>query len=131
MEIKIYSKADEDRLFDMMRDEGTEWECYFGETVIEKYKQALKNSITYVAYEGNVLCGYVRSRDDDGFGVYVYDLLVQKAYRGHNIGRRLMEKVCIDYPKDTIYVMSDVDEYYEKQGYRREGSIFEVHKYKK
>jgi hypothetical protein len=37
-----------------------------------------------------------------------------------------MEHICSDYPDQTAYVMSDVDGYYKKQGYRREGSIFEV-----
>jgi ribosomal protein S18 acetylase RimI-like enzyme len=126
MEIRTYSEADEARLFEMIRDEGDEWESYYGEATIEKYKKALRNSLVYVAYEDGVLCGYVRCRDDDGFGVYVYDLLVKKARRGHSIGRKLMEKVCADYPETVVYVMSDVDGYYEKQGYRREGSIFKV-----
>ena len=128
MKIRAYSKTDEAHLFDMMREEGAEWQDYWGESVIEKYKAALANSITYVAYEGDALCGYARCRNDDGFGVYVYDLLVKKAYRGNSIGRMLMERACTNYPNDTVYVMSDVDEYYKKQGYRREGSIFEVHK---
>ncbi len=126
MEIRIYTKNDEANLFDMMREDGSDWECYWGESGIEKYKAALANSLTYVAYEGNELCGYARCRDDDGFGVYVYDLLVKKTYRGNSIGRMLMERVCTDFPNNEIYVMSDVDEYYKKLGYRREGSIFEV-----
>ena len=68
----------------------------------------------------------MRCRDDNGFGIYVYDLLVRKSYRGHGIGRKLIEYLCIKHPLDTVYVMSDVDEYYQKQGYRREGSIFQV-----
>jgi hypothetical protein len=36
------------------------------------------------------------------------------------------KKVCQDFPNQPVYVMSDVDPYYEKLGYRREGSIFEV-----
>ena len=126
MEIRKYSKDDEAKLFEMIRSEGEDWECYFGETAIEKYKQAVENSITYVACEGNVLCGYVRCRDDDGFGIYVYDLLVQKEYRGCSLGRKLMERVCADYPDADVYVMSGVDGYYEKLGYHREGSIFAV-----
>lgn len=110
----------------MMRSEGEDWECYYGETAIERYKQALKNSLTYVAYEGEVLCGYARCRDDDGFGIYVYDLLVQKEYRGGSLGRKLMDRVCADYPDAAVYVMSGVDGYYEKLGYHREGSIFAV-----
>jgi len=39
-----------------------------------------------------------------------------------------MECISKDYPDQNVYVMSDVDEYYEKQGFRREGSIFEVKK---
>lgn len=64
--------------------------------------------------------------EGDGFGVYIYDLLVRKSYRGRQLGKTLMERVCQDFPSQTIYVMSDVDPYYEKLGYRREGSIFEV-----
>ncbi len=72
------------------------------------------------------MCGYVRCRNDDGFGIYVYDLLVEKAFRGRSTGRRLMEQVCTDFPSDTVYVMSGVDGYYAKLGYPREGSVFQV-----
>ena len=57
---------------------------------------------------------------------YESDLLVRKSYRGRKIGKTLMERVLKDFPNQPIYVMSDVDPYYEKLGYRREGSIFEV-----
>lgn len=64
--------------------------------------------------------------DDCGFYVYVCDLLVMPEQRGKDIGRKLMECIYDDYPDRIVYVMSDVDAYYEKQGYRREGSVFEV-----
>ena len=51
-----------------------------------------------------------------------------REHRGKNIGKKLMDRICQDWPDHKIYVMSDVDEYYEKQGYRREGSIYEVTK---
>ena len=110
-----------------MQAEGDDWECYFGEKNREKYKKALDSSLTYIAIDGNTLCGYVRCRDDDGLGVYVYDLLVNKAFRGRSIGRKLMERVCVDFPENEVYVMSGVDKYYEKLGYQREGSVFRVH----
>ena len=56
----------------------------------------------------------------------LYDLLVRRACRGRGIGAMLMERVRADFFPQTAYVMSDVDAYYEKLGYRREGSIFEV-----
>jgi ribosomal protein S18 acetylase RimI-like enzyme len=126
MEIRRYSKEYEASLFDMLVDEGDDWKDYHGPAGRSNYIKALESSITYIACEGNLVCGYVRCREDDGFGVYVYDLLVRKEYRGKQIGKSLMERVCQDFPDQPVYVMSDVDPYYEKLGYRREGSIFEV-----
>ncbi len=126
MEIKKYSKADESLLFDLLVDEGDEWSDYHGVAGRDKYIKALESGITYIACDEALVCGYARCREDDGFGVYVYDLLVRKSYRGRRLGKSLMEQVLKDFPNQPVYVMSDVDPYYEKLGYRREGSIFEV-----
>ena len=126
MEIRSYKLCDEKNLFDMMREEGAEWEDYWGEDGAPKYKVALSNCVVFVAYEGYELCGFVRCRDDYGFGVYINDLLVKEQKRGKNTGRMLMDKVCAHFPGETVYVMSDVDGYYERQGYRREGTIFQL-----
>lgn len=128
MKIRRYRKADEPLLFDLLIDEGDDWRDYHGPGGRSKYIKALKSSVTYIAYDENLVCGFVRCREDDGFGVYIYDLLVRKSYRGRHIGKSLMERVCQDFPDQPVYVMSDVDPYYEKLGYRREGSIFEVTK---
>ncbi|WP_242328576.1 GNAT family N-acetyltransferase [Enterococcus avium] len=92
----------------------------------KKYARVLLTSITYLLFEKEKICGYVRCREDDGFGVYVYDLLVDADCRGKSYGRFLMEQACKDFPEQTVYVMSDVDPYYEKQGYQKEGTIFIV-----
>ena len=129
MKIRAYNKVeDEEKLMKMIEAEGKEWACYSDESVSDKYRLALDNSITHVAYEGNRLYAYSRSIDDCGFYVYVCDLLVKPMYRGRNIGRKLMECISSDYPDHIVYVMSDVDEYYKKQGYKREGSVYEVTK---
>ena len=126
MEIRQYCTADETLLFDLLIDEGEDWIDYHGPAGRSKYIKALESSITYVVYDENLVCAYARCREDDGFGVYIYDLLVRKTHRGKQIGKTLMERVFKDFPNQPIYVMSDVDPYYEKLGYRREGSIFEV-----
>ncbi len=63
MLIRKYNKTtDESQLMKMILDEDG-WD-YADESMAEKYKLALQSSITYVAYEGDVLCGYSRSLDD-------------------------------------------------------------------
>ena len=126
MEIRRYRREDQAQLFALLREEGEEWSDYYGADGCNKYLRALESSVTYLATENGVLCGYARCREDDGFGVYVYDLLVRQADRGRKIGKMLMEQACRDFPDQTVYVMSDVDLYYEKLGYQREGSIFIV-----
>jgi len=124
--VRRYEPKDESVLFALIEREGNEWKDYWQGQGRIKYLKALANSITYILYESEELCGYARCRDDDGYGVYVYDLLVDKSYRGKEYGRLLMEQVCRDFPDDTVYVMSDVDPYYTKLGYQKEGTIFIV-----
>ncbi|MEA5007085.1 MAG: GNAT family N-acetyltransferase [Rikenellaceae bacterium] len=125
LKIRKYKKSDDEAaLMQMILDEDG-WD-YADENLSEKYKSALETSITYVAYKDNVLCGYSRSLEDFGTYIYVCDLLVKPDCRGEETGRKLMECIHQDYPDRIVYVMSGVDGYYEKLGYKRAGSIFEL-----
>ena len=124
--IRRYTPEDAEQLFALIEREGDEWKDYWHGKGIEKYSAALATSIVYQLFEDESLCGFIRCRDDDGFGVYVYDLLVDRDHRGKEYGRLLLERVCKDFPNDIVCVMSDVDPYYEKLGYEREGSVFTV-----
>jgi len=55
MDIREFTMADEDNLFAMLREEGSEWEEYWGNP--EKYRKALYHSVTFVAYDGDMLSG--------------------------------------------------------------------------
>ncbi|MBN2350649.1 MAG: GNAT family N-acetyltransferase, partial [Bacteroidales bacterium] len=108
MLIRKYQKdKDEKSLMKMIEDEPG-WD-YANDFYAGKYKRALEASITYVAYQDDVLCGYSRSLDDCGLYIYVCDLLVKPCFRGRDIGRKLMACLYDDYPNQVVYVMSDVD----------------------
>ena len=124
--IRKLADGDIEPLFALMEREGEEWRDYWHNNCKAKYLKALENSITYLIFENDILCGFARCRDDDGYGIYVCDLLVDKEYRGKEYGRMLMEQACAEHSGMPTYVMSDVDEYYEKLGYERMGSIFKV-----
>lgn len=124
--IRRYEAADEPAFFAMLEAAGDDWREYVGPQGRESYARAMRTSVAYLLSVEGALCGYARCREDDGFGVYVYDLLVLAPQRGRGLGRRLMERVCADAAGQTVYVMSDVDPYYEKLGYDRAGSIFVV-----
>jgi len=125
MTIKIKKYEDEkeyNQLLTLIKSEGKEWEEYLK----PNYKKALENSITYLAFVDNKLCGYSRSVNDANLYIWIVDLLVHKNYRGNAIGNKLMQCLVKEFPNLDILVMSDVDAYYTKLGFKKEGSIFKV-----
>lgn len=89
-----YKSDYDDQLFSLLENEGLEWEDYWKGSGKSKYKKALSSSISYLLYKEDALYGYIRCRNDDGFGVYVYDLLIDREYRGNGYG--LMFAVAIN-----------------------------------
>ncbi len=123
VKIRKYNSAlDYENLMKLVQSEGEEWSEYLNPI----YRKALDNSITYVALIEDELCGYSRSLSDSGLFIWVIDLLVNKHRRGLSVGKKLMECILTDFPDIDVYVMSDVDPYYDKLGYEKEGSIFKV-----
>lgn len=124
--VRRYTHEDEHALFSLIESEGEAWKCYFENDNRFRYLKAVNSSIVYVLCDDVKLIGYARVREDDGYGVYVYDLLVSAKERGQRYGHLLMMFIKSQFPQQPVYVMSDVDPYYQKQGYQRIGSIFEV-----
>jgi ribosomal protein S18 acetylase RimI-like enzyme len=123
IEIRKYNHAkDYTDLMNLIMSEGKDWKEYLD----PKYQTSLNQSITYVALCNKKLCGYSRSMNDVGYYLWVLELLVHKEYRGHSIGKKLMDYLHTDYTNQEVLIMSDVDGYYQKLGYKKEGSIFKV-----
>ena len=126
IDIKRYSKDYQTALFELIAGEGEDWIEYYGPSGRDKYLKAVESSVTYIAFDEGVACGYIRARDDAGLCAIILDLLVRKTHRGKQIGRMLIEQIVKDFPNQKTYVMSGVDPYYQKLGYHKEGSIFKV-----
>ncbi len=103
------------------------WDIFTNADAIDNYRKNLIESITYVCYQSEFFCGYLRALLDDGFAIYVSELYVVPEWRNRMIGRSLLAQVKMDFVRLAVYALSDEDAYYEKLGYKRIGSVFEIH----
>ena len=103
------------------------WHIFTNDVAADKYRKRLQESITYVCYEGKTFSGYLRALLDDDFAIYISELFVVPEMRNRKIGRTLISKLSSDFSYLTVYALSDEDAYYEKLGYTKVGSVFEVH----
>lgn len=126
MEIFRYKREHEDAVLSAIKEEPS-WDIFTNEKAIDNYKKSLCASITYVCYENGVFGGYLRAILDDAFAIYISELFVVPEWRNRTIGRTLIAKVKMDFRHLTVYALSDEDAYYEKLGYRRVGSVYEIH----
>jgi len=128
--IKNYNEStDAESLFALMHLED-DWGDYLSDDGNQRYKIALKQSTTFVLYEGDNCCGFIRVKDDFGFWVNIYDLLVGKLHRGKNYGKMLIEHVCKTFEGCSVCTLSDVDGYYTKAFRDAQiiGSVIELQK---
>jgi len=119
-----YQKEHELELISLLGKE-PDWSSFLNDDVIDTFKKALLESETFLCESKGTICGYLRALVD-GFGIYISELYVAPQYRGSSLGSMLLAKVKQEYPNQDVYVLSDEDVYYEKLGYRRVGSVFQL-----
>ena len=107
MEIFRYKPEHEDAVISAIKEDHS-WDIFTNERAIDHYKKSLGESITYVCYENGTFGGYLRALLDDGIAIYISELFVEFRHL-------------------AVYALSDEDAYYEKLGYRRMGSVYEIH----
>ena len=119
-----YDKRYESELITLLQKEA-DWSDFTCEGAIDRFKNALLSSETFVCVSHNEVCGYLRALVD-GFGLYVSELYVAPLHRNQGYGKELLGKIKQEHPDDAVYVFSDEDRYYEKLGYKRVGSVFQL-----
>ena len=92
----------------------------------ENYAERLRNSVTFVCFSQSKFCGYIRAIVDNGMALYISELFVKPECRNQKIGQKLIEQVKESNSSLTVYALSDEDRYYEKKGYKKIGSVFEI-----
>ena len=119
-----YGKIYEAELIALLTNE-PDWVSFTCADRIDVFKRALLNSESYVCKIKGEVCGYLRALVD-GFGVYVSELYVAPSFRNKGCGRELLNELRRNHADQSVYVLSDEDRYYEKLGYKRVGSVFEL-----
>ena len=125
MKISEYKQQHGDDIISAISND-PDWSEFTNKNAIDTYKESLGNSITYVCYNGSEFTGYVRAILDKGLSVYISELFVVPEWRNQKIGQLLMERVSGDFEKMTVYALSDEDAFYQKKGYKKVGSVFEL-----
>jgi GNAT superfamily N-acetyltransferase len=76
---------------------------------------------TLVAVADGTLVGFVRALTDGEVTMYVAELLVAPAWRGHRLGRALLDACHLLYPHTRLDLLSteSADRFYEANGFRR------------
>lgn len=117
-----YDKSYESELLELLEAE-PDWSSFTSADALDKFKNALLCSETYIYKSQGKICGYLRALVD-GFGIYVCELYIAPCYRNSGYARELLKKVKQEHLIENVYVLSDEDLYYEKLGYKRVGSVF-------
>jgi len=119
-----YDKPHESELIALLKSE-PDWNSFTDPDSINTFKNALLTSETYVYKIESKICGYLRALVDE-FGIYVSELYISPSHRKNGYGKELLQKIKQKHPNQEVYVLSDEDLYYERLGYKRVGSIFQL-----
>jgi GNAT superfamily N-acetyltransferase len=125
MVISRYTPDDEKAVISAIGKD-PEWKIFTAKDAIDNYRKSLEASVTYVCYEQEEFCGYLRAIRDDAFALYISELFVVPEKRNRGIGSSLLAQAGRDYQGLRVYVLSDEDAFYEKAGYKRVGSVFQI-----
>ena len=126
MEILRYKIEHEEAILSAIKED-PHWDIFTNDSAIDNYRRSLSTSVTYVCYDNGDFCGYLRALLDDEFAIYISELYVTPKWRNRMIGRSLLARVKMDFHRLTVFALSDEDAYYEKLGYNKIGSVFEIH----
>lgn len=90
---------------------------------IEVIEKSIKNSVCYAVISNNTLIGLGRIVTDHATILWICDIIVHKDYRGHGIGKAIMESINKDFESKNllgILCTKDAHGLYEQYGFKLE-----------
>lgn len=93
----------------------------------EVIRQSIENSLCYGVYCNEVQIGFARVITDCATAYYLCDVVIDEAYRGKGLGRKLIDTIVSDDRLRTLFgllITKDAHGLYEQFGFIKDGRIF-------
>jgi GNAT superfamily N-acetyltransferase len=94
---------------------------------VEIERAFMESSHVRVAQDGSNIIAFGRTVDDGKYYALIVDLVVDPMYQGRGIGKKILEELCDelrDYNSTTLTAARGKDNFYLKQGWKRQTSAF-------
>ena len=111
-----------ERIYDMLAK--SYWAQNRPKEIIQK---SIDNSLCYGVYIKNVQVGFARIITDYATAYYLCDVIIDEAYRGMGLGKRLISEIVEDEQLKLllgILITSDAHGLYEHFGFVKDGNKF-------
>ena len=94
---------------------------------IDVVQKSIENSICYGVYSNNIQVGYARVITDYATTFYICDVIIDQAYRGKGLGKKLIHTIVTDEQLESlmgILITKDAHGLYEQYGFKKNSESF-------
>ncbi|WP_247931025.1 GNAT family N-acetyltransferase [Streptococcus oralis] len=98
------------------------WISFTEEKVTSLFSTNLSHYL--VVEENQKILGFTRYLTDEVMTTFLAEIIIDKAYRGKGLGRRLIAEIHQKYPLTRIELISEVDGFYRSISFKPVGTGF-------
>lgn len=98
------------------------WFSFTEEKVTSLFSTNLSHYL--VVEENQKILGFTRYLTDEVMTTFLAEIIIDKAYRGKGLGRRLIAEIHQKYPLTRIELISEVDGFYRSISFKPVGTGF-------
>ena len=118
MIIRPASTKDCQAIYSLYQNE--KWLSFTEEKVTSLFSTNLSH---YLVVEGNQkILGFARYLTDEVMTTFLAEIIIDKAYRGKGLGRRLIAEIHQKHPLTRIELISEADGFYQTVGFKPVGT---------